>query len=99
MFGKWNFDIADDLINPDGQQVAASNLNHFETVHKDFAIHWILEDKEDDARGAALFKREFGRTSSYYFNKTFDPEWRRTPEEILSPNRFYLILFNISFNN
>ncbi|XP_392408.3 protein mesh isoform X2 [Apis mellifera] len=89
LFGKWNFDIADDLITPDGQQVAASNLNHFETVHKDFAIHWILEDKEDDARGAALFKREFGRTASYYFNKTFDPEWRKTPEEILLPNRSY----------
>ncbi|XP_043516783.1 protein mesh isoform X1 [Frieseomelitta varia] len=89
LFGKWNFDIADDLTNPDGQQVAASNLNHFEAVHKDFAIHWMLEDKEDEIKGGALFTREFGRTASYYSNRTFEPEWRKSPAEILPTNRSY----------
>ncbi|KAK1121815.1 hypothetical protein K0M31_010127 [Melipona bicolor] len=89
LFGKWNFDIADDLTNPDGQQVAASNLNHFEAVHKDFAIHWMLEDKEDEIKGGTLFTREFGRTASYYSNRTFEPEWRKSPAEILPTNRSY----------
>ncbi|XP_026668538.1 protein mesh isoform X2 [Ceratina calcarata] len=85
LFGKWNFDVADDLISPDGQQVSVTNLNHFEAVHKDFAIHWMLEDKVDNLKGGALFTREFGRTASYYSNKTFEPEWRKDPEEILNP--------------
>lgn len=77
----------DDLQSPEGQQVPVSNLNHFETVHKDFAIHWLLEDKEDPDKGGALFTREFGRTASYYANRTFEPEWRKTPAEILPSNR------------
>ncbi|XP_076249642.1 sushi domain containing 2 mesh [Calliopsis andreniformis] len=87
LLGKWNFDISDDMVSPDGQQVPVSNLNHFEALHKDFAIHWMLEDKEDKDKGGALFTREFGRTASYYANRTFEPEWRKTPAEILPPNR------------
>ncbi|XP_076767109.1 sushi domain containing 2 mesh isoform X1 [Xylocopa sonorina] len=87
LFGKWNFDIADDLTNPDGRQVSASNLAHFEAVHKDFANDWMLEDKEDEVKGGALFTREFGRMASYYTNRTFEPEWRKAPSEILPSNR------------
>ncbi|XP_076619313.1 sushi domain containing 2 mesh isoform X1 [Colletes latitarsis] len=87
LFGKWNIDIMDDLLTPDGQQVASSNLNHFESVHKNFASKWMLEDNEDDLKGGALFTREFGRTASYYSNKTFEPEYRKTAQEILPSNR------------
>lgn len=48
----------------------------------------MLEDKEDELRGGALFTREFGRTASYYANRTFEPEWRKMPAEILPPNRW-----------
>lgn len=87
LFGTWNFDITDDLTTPDGNQVSATNLNHFETVHKDFGINWMLEDKEDPQKGGALFTRKFGRTSSYYANRTFEAEWRKTPAEIIPSNR------------
>lgn len=87
LLGKWNFDIVDDMINPDGQQISGTNLNHFEDVHKNFAVHWMLEDKEDDEKGGALFTREFGRTASFYSNRTFEPEWRRAPADILPANR------------
>ncbi|XP_076664606.1 sushi domain containing 2 mesh isoform X2 [Andrena cerasifolii] len=89
LFGNWNFDVSDDMMNPDGQRAPTTNLNHFESVHKDFAVQWMLEDKEDEARGGALFTREFGRTASYYANRTFEPEWRKMPSEILPPNRSY----------
>ncbi|CAK9825077.1 Protein mesh [Anthophora retusa] len=89
LFGKWNFDIMDDLITPDGQQVPSTNLNHFEAVHKNFAIHWMLEDKEDELKGGTLFTREFGTTASFYTNKTFQPEWRKAPADILPANRSY----------
>ncbi|XP_033329084.2 sushi domain containing 2 mesh isoform X1 [Megalopta genalis] len=89
LFGKWNNDMADDLMGPDGQISAASNLNHFEALHKDFATKWMLEDKENNLIGGALFTREFGRTASFYANRTFEPEWRKTPEEIVPSNRSY----------
>ncbi|XP_031838730.1 sushi domain containing 2 mesh isoform X2 [Nomia melanderi] len=89
LFGKWNNDMADDLITPEGQIISGTNLNHFETVHKDFALKWMLEDKEDDLKGGTLFTREFGRTASYFANRTFEPEWRKMPEDIIPTNRSY----------
>ncbi|KAG7203627.1 hypothetical protein KM043_013662 [Ampulex compressa] len=87
LLGTWNFDKTDDLMSPSGQQVSISNLNHFETLHRDFALHWMLEDKEDNLKGGALFTREFGRTASFYANRTFHPEWRKDPKDILPRNR------------
>lgn len=62
-------------------------MNHSETIHRDFGLHWMLEDKESKLKGVALFHREFGRTASYYANRTFQPEYRKYPTEILPPNR------------
>ncbi|KAK2579800.1 hypothetical protein KPH14_008682 [Odynerus spinipes] len=87
LFGNWSHDITDDFTNPDGQLAAVSNLNNFEEVHKNFAMNWLLEDKEVENKGAALFTREFGRTATFYANRKFQPEFRRTPEEILPANR------------
>lgn len=87
MFGVWNFDGTDDLISPQGFQVPINSVNHSETIHKDFALHWMLEDKENKLLGGTLFYREFGRTASYYANRTFEPEYRKYPTEILPLNR------------
>lgn len=87
MFGNWSYDITDDFTKPDGTLASVSNMNNFQVVHNDFAINWILEDREDPLKGAALFTREFGRTASYYANRTFVPEFRRTPAEFLTPER------------
>ncbi|XP_012287244.1 protein mesh isoform X2 [Orussus abietinus] len=87
LMGNWSYDITDDFTNPDGIVSAISNINNFETVHREFAINWLLEDREDKYKGAALFTREFGRTASYYANRTFVPEWRKLPEEFLTLNR------------
>lgn len=62
-------------------------MNNSKILHDDFAIHWMLEDKESKLLGAALFHREFGRTASYYANRTFQPEFRKYPREILPVNR------------
>lgn len=64
-------------------------MNNSKTLHDDFAIHWMLEDKESKVLGAALFHREFGRTASYFANRTFEPEFRKYPQEILPVNRTY----------
>ncbi|XP_018331597.1 protein mesh isoform X2 [Agrilus planipennis] len=87
LLGNWSFDINDDYTNPDGTIVVTPNINNFQSVYTDFGLNWMLEDKEDVDKGAALFYREFGRTSSYYNNKTFLPEFNMLPEMILPSNR------------
>jgi len=87
LFGIWNFDVTDDLTNPSGYRVPINSVNHSETIHRDFGLHWMLEDKESKLKGAALFHREFGRMASYYANRTFQPEYRKYPSEIIPPNR------------
>ncbi|XP_066592875.1 protein mesh isoform X2 [Prorops nasuta] len=86
LMGNWSFDIRDDFTRPDGGK-ASIELQKFDVAHNEFGIHWLLEDQEDKLKGKTLFYREFGRTSSYYANNKFIPEFKRTPDEILSPNR------------
>lgn len=50
----------------------------------------LLEDKDDPNKGVALFTREFGRTASFYANKTFVPEYRKHPQDIIPSNRWVL---------
>ncbi|XP_032663680.1 protein mesh isoform X1 [Odontomachus brunneus] len=87
LFGNWNFDITDDLMTPNGYRVPINSVNHSETIHKDFAIHWMLEDNANELVGNALFTRDFGRLSSFYSNRSFVPEYRKYPKEILPVNR------------
>ncbi|XP_034249969.1 protein mesh isoform X2 [Thrips palmi] len=88
LFGNWSFDMTDDFVLPDNTLApVTNNLNSFERVHRDFALKWMLEDKDDPNKGAALFLRENGRLSSYYANRSFVPEFRATPEEIIPANR------------
>lgn len=86
LFGNWSFDVTDDFTRPDGS-VASINLNNFETVHRDFAMRWMLSDRETEGVGAGLFTREFGRTASYYANITFLPNFIREPRDFLPANR------------
>lgn len=80
--------MTDDFTNPDGTKISIStNLNDFERVYNEFGMNWMLEDKEDSQKGRALFVREHGRTSSTYNNRTFKPEFRMDPSEIIPANR------------
>jgi len=88
LFGNWSHDITDDFTLPDGRMAGVgTTINNFESIHRDFALHWILEDREDPNRGVALFTREFGRTANFYANRTFVPEFRKHAHEIIPPNR------------
>ncbi|XP_069696205.1 protein mesh isoform X2 [Periplaneta americana] len=88
LFGNWSHDIVDDFTLPNGLMAGVgTSINNFESVHRDFAIKWILEDKDDPDKGGGLFTREFGRTASFYANKTFKPEFRKTPQDIIPTNR------------
>ena len=47
----------------------------------------MLSDREVENIGQALFTREFGRTSSYFANASFIPNFVREPANFLPPNR------------
>jgi hypothetical protein len=51
----------------------------------------LIEDKEDPVKGVALFTREFGRTANFYANKTFLPEYRKSPQDIIPSNRWVIV--------
>lgn len=86
LFGNWSFDMLDDLTTPDGT-IVQTNLNNFESVHRDFAMRWMLSDRDTVGVGQGLFTREFGRTASYYANASFVPNFIREPRDFLPPNR------------
>ncbi|KAJ6640082.1 Protein mesh [Pseudolycoriella hygida] len=86
LLGNWSWDMTDDLALPDGR-VVPINLNNFESVHRDFAMHWMLSDREQVGVGAALFTREFGRLASHFANASFLPNFIREPRDFLPPNR------------
>uniref|UniRef100_A0A8D9EU45 Protein mesh n=1 Tax=Cacopsylla melanoneura TaxID=428564 RepID=A0A8D9EU45_9HEMI len=86
LLGNWSFDASDDFALPDGT-VINPNINNFERVHKDFGLRWLLEDREERDKGASLFLHEYGRTASYFANRTFLPVWDQFPEDIIPANR------------
>ncbi|KAK4887724.1 hypothetical protein RN001_003995 [Aquatica leii] len=88
LLGNWSFNALDDFTDPDGIQMEIpSSANDYERVYTEFGMKWMLEDKDDNKRGKALFYRDYGRTSSHYNNKTFKPEFKMIPEDIIPPNR------------
>uniref|UniRef100_A0A146LTJ4 Extracellular domains-containing protein CG31004 n=1 Tax=Lygus hesperus TaxID=30085 RepID=A0A146LTJ4_LYGHE len=86
LLGNWSFDKNDDFTLPDGSIVNVGNLNDFEAIHRQFGMKWILEDKVTN-RGRALFVQDNGRKASFYTNTSFVPEFKKSPQEILPPNR------------
>ncbi|GAB0092360.1 Protein mesh [Sergentomyia squamirostris] len=86
LLGNWSWDIQDDFTLPD-DTIVGINLNNFESIHRDFGMRWALADREQPGVGQALFTREFGRTSSYFANASFVPNFIREPRDFLPPNR------------
>lgn len=52
-----------------------------------FKIIGLLNDKEDPKVGRALFHRDFGLQSNHYTNRSFEPIFKATSEEIIPSNR------------
>ncbi|KAF4523118.1 hypothetical protein B566_EDAN003133 [Ephemera danica] len=62
-------------------------LNQSEVVIMFQSGAGLLEDREDQLKGGSLFLHEYTRTSSYYANKSFVPEYDLRPEDIIPANR------------
>lgn len=83
--------MSNDFTLPDGT-ISPVNVNSFQNIHNMFGMHWALSDRETPNVGAAMFHREFGRTSSYFANSTFLPQFQREPRDFLPVNRTHDIL-------
>ncbi|XP_026330187.1 protein mesh isoform X1 [Hyposmocoma kahamanoa] len=86
LFGNWSLNVNDDFTRPDGT-VVPTDLNNFQSAHRDFASYWQLSDREVRDVGVALFTREYGRTAAYFNDNNFIPNFIREPRDFLPINR------------
>lgn len=91
MFGNWSFNALDDFALPNGP-IMNFNLNNFKQIHTEWALKWMLADRDTPGLGSALFTREFGRTASYYSNHSFVPNFIQEPVDFLPGNRSYDVI-------
>ncbi|XP_071512852.1 protein mesh [Panulirus ornatus] len=80
LFGNWTFDPQDDFVLPDGMEGPMVEPGNLELIHKEFAMKWVLDDKESTDVGKSLFFHENSRSSNYYYDATFEPEWKIRPD-------------------
>ncbi|KAK3855606.1 hypothetical protein Pcinc_038000 [Petrolisthes cinctipes] len=84
LFGNWTFDPTDDFVLPDGSSGPVYETGDFDYVHNEFGMEWVLDDKESPDVGKSLFFHENFRSSNYYYDPNFEPEFKYHPD--LSPN-------------
>eukprot|EP00096_Caligus_rogercresseyi_P016873 TRINITY_DN996_c0_g2_i3.p1 TRINITY_DN996_c0_g2~~TRINITY_DN996_c0_g2_i3.p1 ORF type:complete len:1255 (-),score=221.80 TRINITY_DN996_c0_g2_i3:184-3948(-) len=80
LFGNWTFDVTDDFTLPGGKVLPRINVGDLKRIHNDFAINWVLHDKEALNIGRSLFHHGKGRSSNFYYSRSFEPEWEILPE-------------------
>ena len=60
--------------------VSESETSNLKSVHEEFAMKWVVHDKESENIGHSLFTHSNGQSSNTYFEENFEPEWDLTPE-------------------
>ncbi|XP_068250957.1 protein mesh isoform X1 [Palaemon carinicauda] len=78
LFGNWTFDKTDDLVSPDGSYIEMPMEGTAENLYK-WGLEWSLEDKAQPYKGKSLFRHENSRSSNYYYDKDFVPEYENMP--------------------
>jgi len=87
LFGNWTFDQKDDFTLPDGHTMnmninpdtPETNMN-LQQIHDNFGMEWLVHDKENVGLGKSLFFHDNGRSSNFYSQKNFKPEFDILPE-------------------
>ena len=51
LMGNWTFDMDDDFTLPDGHVGAILDTSQIERTHNDFAMKWVVHDKEEEGIG------------------------------------------------
>ena len=84
--GNWTFRMDDDFVMPDGTwketwkyDVTSEDLS-WEEIYNNFALKWLVHDKETPELGKSLFNHQNGRSANSYHRKDFRPEFDNYPE-------------------
>lgn len=80
LFGNWTFDSQDDFTLPDGSLGPAAEPSNMKVVHDEFGMKWVLDDKERAELGRSLFHHDNTRSSNYFYDPDFVPEFNMHPE-------------------
>ena len=80
LMGNWTFDIKDDFTLPDGHVGSILDTEALERTHRDFAMKWVVHDKEEEGIGKSLFTHNNGQSSNTFYDQYFEPEWDILPE-------------------
>uniref|UniRef100_A0A336M8F3 CSON013620 protein n=2 Tax=Culicoides sonorensis TaxID=179676 RepID=A0A336M8F3_CULSO len=86
LLGNFNWNQDDDFTLPNGE-VLSINPENLETIHKEFGMKWLLSDKDQEGKGKSLFLHEYGRTSDFYTNDKFQPNFIKEPRIFLPANQ------------
>lgn len=86
LMGNWTFRMDDDFVMPDGTwketwkyDVTSEDLS-WEEIYNNFALKWLVHDKETPELGKSLFNHQNGRSANSYHRKDFRPEFDNYPE-------------------
>lgn len=60
--------------------------SNLDAIHNQFALNWIVDEKETDEKGYSLFYHENGKTSSSYNDKMFRPVLSNDLRQIIPYN-------------
>ena len=78
--GNWTFETEDDFTLPDGKHIQVLDTNQIERTHDEFAMKWVVHDKETEGIGKSLFTHNNGQSSNTYYDQYFEPEFDALPE-------------------
>jgi len=81
LMGNWTFDQLDDFTLPEGTEKSfGTDRTQLSRIHNEFADKWAVFDKEVPGVGRSLFFHENGRSSNFFYDKSWEPEFRILPE-------------------
>ncbi|CAL8070989.1 unnamed protein product [Orchesella dallaii] len=86
LFGNWSGTMEDDLVLPDGSIANAASSKYLDYIHNQFAIHWMVDERQTDEKGYSLFYHENGKTSSSYNDRVFRPVMTNDIRQIIPYN-------------
>ena len=85
--GNWSFKMEDDFTTPDGLENegkfkydVTDEKTNWKNIYDDFALKWLVHDKETPELGKSLFHHENAKSSNSYHRRDFQPEFQNYPE-------------------
>ncbi|CAG0880442.1 unnamed protein product [Cyprideis torosa] len=84
LFGNWSYNPDDDFQlpthDPEDYLSFGDPLNEMRSIFHEYGMKWAVEDKEDPNKGKTLFLHENGKSSNFFYDNVFEPDFDEFPE-------------------